>query len=356
MASTEQPINLYARFLRPLLFHLDPESAHQLVYDFASVGQTIAPLIERSLRFDDALLTTEFAGRKFANPVGLAAGFDKNAKLGTLLDALGFGFAEIGSVTGQASTGNPRPRLFRLPDDQAVINRLAVAKSKLPLAVNIAKTNHPSIVGDAAVADLLFSYRQVKNLAVAYITVNASCPNTHEGIVQEVGELKDAMLQMQSENQRNTPFYLKLSPDSSDSLLDRLLDLGRQCRVSGYICGNTSLSRDGLKTDTSRVQSIGRGGLSGPPIKPLALSLCRRVLARQEVGQTVIACGGIASGEDVFQFLRLGVSAVQIYTSLIYRGPGLVRSIKQELAGILKQHGTSVSDVVRSAQNQPLGL
>lgn len=368
--SQGQMSSLYAKIARPLLFRLDPESAHQLLYGVAPLAELVEPLLASVFRFDDVSLSTEVAGRKFSNPIGVAAGFDKNAKFGSLINALGFGFAEIGSVTAKPSSGNPKPRLFRLPDDEAVINRLGLNgdgaaqvaerlsgfRAKTPYGVNIAKTNDPSIVGDKAIEDFLFSFRKVVNLPAAYITVNASCPNTHEGIVQEVSELKAAMQQMRSENKKNVPIFLKLSPDSSDSLLDSLLEVGRETGVKGYVCGNTSVSRQGLKTDPRRIDEIGRGGLSGKPIMPLALSLCKRVLHRKEVDQSVIACGGITSGAEVFQMLLLGVSAVQVYTGLIYRGPGLVRAIKQELSALLKAQGTSVADLVQGARSQPIGL
>jgi dihydroorotate dehydrogenase len=362
--------DLYANLIRPLLFRLDPESAHQLLYGLAPVADIVQPLLESLFRYDNPVLTTEVAGSTFNNPIGIAAGFDKNAKFAGLIHALGFGYAEIGSITAQPSRGNPKPRLFRLPDDEAVINRLglngdgaariaerlAALEPKTPYGVNIAKTNDPAVVGDKAIEDLLLSFRTVVNLPLAYITVNASCPNTHDGVVQEVGELKVAMQQMQSENSQGIPLFLKLSPDSSDSLLDSLLTLGRDCGVKGYVCGNTSVSRSGLKTDARRLEEIGRGGLSGKPIKELALSLCQRVIARKEPEQAVIACGGITSASQIFELLHLGVSAVQLYTGLIYGGPGLVRSAKQQLAHLLDAEKTSVREVVRAARSQPIGL
>ena len=375
MVRTDSPnpyywTDVYAKAIRPLLFKLDPENAHDLIYRFTPGLQLIAPQLRALFDFEDPLLATELVNHKFSNPVGLAAGFDKNAKLGVLLDVLGLGFAEIGSLTNLPSKGNPKPRLFRLPEDQAIINRLGlngdgvevVAKRlaqlecKTPMSVNIAKTNDPSIVGDAAVTDLVSSFLAVRDLAIPYVTVNASCPNTHDGIVKEVRELQEAVSLMQEKNTNLIPLFIKLSPDSTDSLLESILELGRTCRVAGYVCANTSVSRENLKTSGSQLDSIGKGGLSGRPLKDMSLALCSRVMKQKESDQTVVACGGIASGAEVYQYLQLGVPAVQLYTALVYRGPGLIRSIKEELCSLLKRDGTSVQDVVRSAQTQPIGL
>jgi dihydroorotate dehydrogenase len=368
LSSSHGIVEAYQRYLRPTLFRLDPEKAHELMYQWTPRFSFLAGQFQNALRFEDPSLHTEFAGHTFDNPIGLAAGFDKNARLDVWLDALGLGFAEIGSITARASQGNPLPRLFRLPGDEAVINRLGlngdgaevVAKRaaglrcRTPYAINIAKSNHPSIVGEAAIADLLDSFMKVKNLPLTYLTVNASCPNTHDGITRETQELEAAMQEMQLRNERLIPIFLKLSPDSSDSLLESLVDLGRRLKVSGFICGNTTVSRENLSLSDTELTAIGKGGLSGRPLKPLAYALCKKVVKMKDAYQSVIACGGIASGEDVFQFLQIGVSAIQLYTALIYKGPAVAMEIKIELAEILRRHGTTVTDVIASSGRQAL--
>jgi dihydroorotate dehydrogenase len=159
---------------------------------------------------------------------------------------------------------------------------------------------------------------------------------------------------MQLRNERLIPIFLKLSPDSSDSLLESLVDLGRRIKVSGFICGNTTVTRENLSLSDAELTAIGKGGLSGRPLKPLAYALCKKVVKMKDVHQSVIACGGIASGEDVFQFLQIGVSAIQLYTALIYKGPAVVMEMKIELAEILRRHGTTVADVIASSGRQAL--
>jgi dihydroorotate dehydrogenase len=363
LSSSHGMVEAYERLLRPALFRLDPERAHDLMYNWTPRFAFLAGQFQNAFKFEDPCLRTELAGHTFENPIGLAAGFDKNARLDVWLDAIGFGFAEIGSITARASQGNPRPRLFRLPEDAAVINRLglngdgaeAVAaraaglKCHTPYAINIAKSNHPSIVGEAAKADLIESFMKVKNLPLAYITVNASCPNTHDGITRETNELETAMQEMLLQNDRSTPIFLKLSPDSSDSLLENLVDLGKRLKVAGFICGNTTTTRNGLSLSALELSSIGNGGMSGRPLKSLAYDLCKKVVQMKDSHQSVIACGGIASGEDAFQFLKVGASAIQLYTALIYKGPAIVMSMKIELAEILRRHGTTVAELTASA-------
>jgi dihydroorotate dehydrogenase len=363
-------VEAYERFLRPALFRLDPEKAHELMYRWTPRFAFMAGQFENAFKFEDVCLRTEFAGRTFDNPIGLAAGFDKNARLDVWLDALGFGFAEIGSITARASEGNPLPRIFRLPADAAVVNRLGLngdgadvvaaraagLKCHVPYSMNIAKSNHPSIVGEAAIADLVSSFLSVKNLPLAYLTVNASCPNTHDGITRETNELETAMRVMLLQNERKIPIFLKLSPDSSYSLLENLVDLGKRLKVAGFICGNTTTTRQGLSASDDVVSGIGTGGMSGRPLKSLAFELCKSVVKMKDSHQSVIACGGIASGEDAFQFLQAGASAIQLYTALIYKGPALVMSMKIELAEILRRHGTSVTELTASAGRPALNL
>jgi dihydroorotate dehydrogenase len=164
------------------------------------------------------------------------------------------------------------------------------------------------------------------------------------------------MQEMLTQNERNIPIFLKLSPDSSNSLLENLVDLGKRLKVAGYICGNTTTSRQGLSISTVAVSSIGNGGMSGRPLKPLAYELCKTVVKMKDPHQSVIACGGIASGEDAFQFLQAGASAIQLYTALIYKGPALVMSMKIELAEILRRHGTTVTELTASAGRPALNL
>jgi len=338
---------MYESLIRPALFKMDPERAHDLAHK-------LAPLLAYSpfrFEYSAANLATKLSGVELKNPIGLAAGFDKNGHFVEFADRLGFGFVEIGSVCAQATRGNPKPRLFRLPEDNAVINRLglngdgaeavaarlAAARFALPTGLNIAKTNLPEIQGDKAIADVLTSFEQIKGLPLAYVAFNASCPNTHEGILNERQQLNDIMSEVQKKNLGRLPVFIKMSPDSSDELISDIVEIAGVHDLAGFICGNTSLSRDGLRTDASRLAEIGNGGLSGAPLKPRALSLVQRVAKIKGAHQQIIACGGIASGKDAFEFLENGATALQLYTGLVYHGPSLVAKINRELSALLAQ-------------------
>lgn len=340
---------IYESLIQPVLFQMDPEDAHNLVHKMAPA---LAALPVR-FRFAADNLPIELAGVHLQNPIGLAAGFDKNGKLASIVDRLGFGFAEVGSVCGEATTGNARPRLFRLPEDQALINRLglngegaeAVANRlrqtdfAVPIGLNIAKTNLPDIQGDKAVEDVLKSFDHVKELPLAYVAFNASCPNTHEGIISQRRELDDIFREVQSRNSAKLPLFVKVSPDSSAELLEDIVHIARLHDLSGYICGNTTVSREDLKTSATRVQAIGPGGLSGRPLKQKAVELCRRMAELKDPRQQIIACGGVSSGQDAFDYLQCGATAVQLYTGLVYHGPGIVAKINRELSALLLQAG-----------------
>lgn len=342
--------HLYAQIVRPLLFNMDPEEAHNLVHSnlkqYGSLLQLFKPKAPGNL-------SSHFRANALANPVGLAAGFDKNADLVHVLDNLGFGFAEVGSITAQAKAGNPKPRLFRLPQDEAVINRMGLngqgaervceklsnAHISLPIGINIAKTNDPAIAGDAAIEDMVTSFRFARNLPVMYISLNVSCPNAKGGVVSESKALSLLLGEIQKNNEKGIPILLKLSPDSTPDFLEEVVEAAKQHGVSGFICGNTSTSRDCLTTAARDLDAIGNGGLSGKPIKPLALALCAKVNSLKADSQIIIGCGGISSGADAYEFMANGASLVQLYTALVYQGPGVVAQINSELSELMQKQG-----------------
>lgn len=346
------------RAMRSLLFKMDAEEAHTLAIKLAPLAAGLF-----GSTYKDACLKTSFAGVEFANPVGLAAGFDKNGRLPGCLAKFGFGFAEIGSITGQSSNGNPKPRLFRLVEDEAVINRLglngegadAVARRlvatgfSLPAGVNIAKTNHPSMKGEKGVEDMLHSFGCVKDLPIAFVTLNASCPNTHEGIIKETEELDQILAGVQKLNSKNLPVFLKLSPDSTLELLETFVASACKYGIKGYVLGNTTTERSGLSTPADAVKAMGNGGLSGRPLKAKALELVKRVYKIKQKDQGIIGCGGVSSGGDAFELIRHGANAVELYTGLIYGGPDLPARINRELAGLLKKNGMTVATAVGTA-------
>ncbi len=351
---------LYQGLLRPLFFKLDCETAHHLAHLAGVLAGPVWPVLSGFFTYSGDDLKQNLAGVELANPVGLAAGFDKNGLLAPSLGSLGFGFAEIGSVTARASKGNPKPRCFRLPADEALINRMGLngdgadvvaarlvrCRFSLPLGINIAKTNDPDIQGDAAVEDILYTYRQVRDLPVSFLTINTSCPNTTDGIMEETRELAIILHEIAKDSGRRLPVFVKLSPDSTPQLIEDIVACASETGVAGLICGNTTVSRAGLITDGAALSRIGNGGLSGRPLKPLALALVRAVFKLKTAEQVIVACGGISSGDDAYDFVRAGANAVQLYTGLVYQGPTLPRDINSQLSRLLKRDKITLQEAV----------
>ena len=216
------------------------------------------------------------------------------------------------------------------------------------MAVNIAKTNDPTIVGEAAIADQLSAFEAVRNLPLLYVAINASCPNTHEGCLKANEEL-DALLQaFQSANSQNLPLLLKLSPDSTDELLEQFVAVATKHNLRGFICGNTTVAREWLKAEAAEVSSIGNGGLSGRPLRERALHLVRRVYKMKAREQVVIGCGGISSGADALRFIRAGANTVQLYTAMVYQGANVVNDINKELARLLAESELTLPKAIGS--------
>jgi len=349
---------VYEKLIRPSLFSIDPESVHYWAASAMLASRSLLPLLGLKYGRDD--LKTSLFGTPLDNPIGLAAGFDKNAKLVGLLAQLGFGFAEIGSVCARPHGGNPRPRLFRLPMDKALINRLGLnglgaevvannlarfGSQHLPVGINIAKTNDPRLVGTEAVDDMVYSFDRLKDLQAKYFTINTSCPNTHEGCLKESEQLAQVLTRISALNTRNVPILLKLSPDSSADFIEELVSLSIAHEVAGFVCGNTSLRRDILVTPAQTIEAIGAGGLSGKPLMPLNLELTRRVARLKKAEQVIIGVGGIESGADAFEYLSAGARVVQIYTGFVYRGPSAVKGICTELAQILGANKLSLTQL-----------
>ncbi|MBX3074769.1 quinone-dependent dihydroorotate dehydrogenase [Candidatus Obscuribacterales bacterium] len=366
MTSSRQGI--YERFIRPYFFNMDPEDAHLLAHKLAPALSIARAQTEIWYSQLSPRLAVELAGAKLSNPLGLAAGFDKNGDLVEYLRLMGFGFAEIGSVTARPSPGNPRPRIFRLLEDEAVINymglngqgaikvagKLAVAHPSVPLSINIAKTNDPSIVGDRAVEDFVNSFKAVKDLSVIYVAINVSCPNTHETKLAEVATIDAVLAEVVKLNSRKLPLFLKLSPDSDTEMLQNVAQVAAKHELAGFICGNTSVDRSAVKTAEETLRTIGPGGLSGPPIREKALAVCRQMWELKQDGQQIIACGGIGSGADAFRFIQAGATAVQLYTALVYGGPFLPFTILKELGAILDDRKLTVAEAVGSGNRKQL--
>jgi dihydroorotate dehydrogenase len=320
----------------------------------------VAALLRRLLAPRDPALAVRALGRDLPGPLGLAAGFDKDAKGVRALAALGFGFVEIGTVTAEAQPGNPRPRLFRLPRDRALINRMgfnndgAVAASHRlahrgagTVGVNIGKTKR---VAEAdAIADFTASAERLAPLA-DYLVVNVSSPNT-PGLrdLQAVDKLRPLLAAVRAACDlasplRRVPLLVKIAPDLADADIDAVADLALELALDGIIATNTTIARAGLVTDPA---PFGAGGLSGPPVAARALEVLRRLRARVGGRVVLIAVGGISTADDAWQRIRAGATLVQAYTGFVYGGPAWPRAVHRGLAAKLRAAGlTSIEQAI----------
>ncbi|MEL7338910.1 MAG: quinone-dependent dihydroorotate dehydrogenase [Bacteroidota bacterium] len=355
------------RLIRPLLFSLKPETAHEFVMKGASLFEKLPSKWIRSLTsYQDPILKQSLFGCDFESPVGLAAGMDKDGEFIGFWEMMGMGFVEVGSITALPSEGNPEPRLFRLPKDEALINRMGLNNKgawrnsfilgkmikhyKIPVGINIAKTHSPDILGEAAIEDFVWSYKKLLSLG-AYTVLNISCPNTEEGKTFEepeaLKELLNAIRDIQDRWEgwvETKPLLVKLSPPSSNDWkpgkdFEEIMDILMSHPVDGLVISNTRSDREGLKTTQTALRDIGKGGLSGRPLQERSLMMMREVYKATEGKIPLIGVGGIDSAESAYQMIRAGASLVQIYTGLVYKGPGLIREIQKGVAKRLKRDG-----------------
>jgi dihydroorotate dehydrogenase len=340
--------------LKRLLFLIPPESAHQLTVSVFSILLKIpilSTLIRGTFTVSDVRLERNVCGLNFPNPVGLAAGFDKDGKYIKTMHALGFGSIEVGTVTPRPQAGNPKPRLFRLPKDNALINRMGFNNNGVDALAgrlqNYRKNNPASslIIGgnigknkttpnESAQDDYIDCFRKL-HPHVDYFTVNVSSPNTPNlRALQQIEPLKNLLVALQDENQRNEvlrPIFLKIAPDMSEEHLKEIVDLAISIDLDGIIATNTTISRDNLETSDTEIQEIGAGGLSGDPVRKRSTEVIQFI--RQQAGDTlnIIGVGGIRKPEDAIQKLNAGANLLQVYSGMIYAGPGLVKRINREI-------------------------
>ena len=333
-------MSLY-RLVRPLAFALDPEAAHRLTI----AGLKAAP--RRKPPAFDPLLTTSVAGLGFPSPVGLAAGFDKDAEVADAMLGLGFGFAEVGTLTPRPQAGNPRPRLFRLVEDRAVINRMGFNNrgQEDALARLSRRDRSRGVVGvnigankDSAdrVGDYVAGVRAMSPVA-DYLTVNISSPNT-PGLrqLQDEGALRGLLSAVnEARTVGGPPVFLKVAPDLGEGEPDQIIRVALHNNIDAIIVANTTISRPPLQ---SRFASEA-GGLSGEPLKALALDALRRFRAASGGAIPLIAAGGIADADDAWARIRAGASLVQLYSAMVYEGPGLALRIARGLAERVREAG-----------------
>ena len=351
------PPSPYA-LVRPLLFALPAAEAHALGMAALLPLEYVAPLrsVARAVFASPKGLETKRMGLTFPSPVGLAAGFDKNATRARALSSLGFGHIELGTVTALPQDANPAPNLFRLPKDHALINRLGFPNEGaaqvlarleahggaralgVPLGISIGKSRAVPIdpIGPA-IDDYLTSFEIVRN-AADFVVINVSSPNTKDLRAIQGAELARALLgAIVTANARpgvgkRVPLLVKIAPDLSDADLEALLAVVDEVKLDGVVATNTTIARSGLATDPGKVEAIGAGGLSGAPLRLRALEVVRRVRAHLGPDMTVIGVGGIETGAHALALMDAGADLVQLYTGFIYRGPWAAWAIAREMA------------------------
>lgn len=338
------------QIIKPLLFRFDPENIHHFVTGGLRAANRIwgvKPLLKSSFHLNDKRLEREVLGLKFKNPVGLAAGFDKNADFISDLAEFGFGFIEIGTVTPLPQPGNEKPRMFRLPGDEALINRMGFNNQGVDVVANrLSKLDRKGLViggnigknkitpNEDALSDYIKCFDKLFDV-VDYFVVNVSSPNT-PGLreLQEKEPLKNILNSLQQRNRKNDisrPILLKIAPDLTDSQLDDIIEIVTETRIAGVIATNTTISREGLSSPEVLYKET--GGLSGKPLAKRSTEVIRYLSKNSNKTFTIIGVGGIHSAEDALEKINAGAALIQIYTGFIYEGPGLVKRI---LKGLLK--------------------
>jgi len=342
---------MYKLLIRPILFLFDPEKIHHFIFSMIKYGSKVPgkqPAIRSIYQVNDKRLERELFGLKFKNPVGLAAGFDKNAVLYNELANFGFGFIEIGTVTPIGQEGNPKKRLFRLKSDKGIINRMGFNNEGLKAAIEQLKKNKGELIiggnigknTNTAPEDYTKDYLECfKGLHsyVDYFVLNVSCPNVgshgHAKLTDK-DYLEELILAVQKANKtfdKQKPILLKIAPDLNDIQLDEIIELVATTKIDGVIASNTSIDRSNLKADPKRLLEIGNGGLSGLPIKNKSTQVIKYLADKSSKAFPIIGVGGIHSAKDALEKIDAGADLIQIYTGFIYEGPKLIKDINKAI-------------------------
>ena len=331
---------MYKSLIRPILFKFDPEEVHYFTFSLLKNFPFLAKIFLLK-PIEDKRLEREVFGLKFKNPVGLAAGFDKDAKMFSELSELGFGFIEIGTLTPKPQDGNPKKRLFRLKEDSAIINRMGFNNGGVEAAVERLKKNKNVLIGgnigknkvtpnEEAVNDYIICFEKLFPY-VDYFVVNVSSPNTPNlRALQEKEPLTKLLSELQelnSKREKQKPILLKIAPDLTDEQLLDIIDIVNETKIAGVIATNTTLSREGLVSSNKDET----GGLSGKPITKRSTEVIRFLSEKSGKAFPIIGVGGIHSAEDALEKLEAGASLIQLYTGFIYEGPQLINDINKKL-------------------------
>ena len=344
------------------MFKIDPERIHVMANSLMGAINKVPPAYKALGAFlpvNDPVLAQEVFGVTFPRPLGLAAGFDKNAAAAYAWSAIGFGYAELGTVTAKGQPGNPQPRLFRLPEDKAILNRMGFNNAGAAEAArNLHRRKTTSVIGinigktkvtpaDEAVADYRRSASLLGDLA-NFLVVNVSSPNT-PGLrdLQAVESLRPILSAVQEST--SVPVLVKIAPDLSDEDVDAVADLAVELGLAGIVATNTTISREGLNSDDQFVRELGAGGISGAPVAARSLEVLKRLYARVGDKLVIISVGGISTPQQAWERITSGASLLQGYTGLIYGGPDWIRDIHKAIAAQIRAHGLSnISEAVGS--------
>jgi dihydroorotate dehydrogenase len=341
---------VYKLLVRPLLFSFDPEWVHYFTLNTLRLLNKIpfsSWLFRKIYSFQNSSLEKELFGIKFKNPVGLAAGFDKNGKYIKEMSNLGFGFIEIGTITPKPQPGNPKKRLFRVQNDLAIINRLGINNDgNILCAERLKKNNSDVVIGgnigkntttsnENADTDYIQNF-EILHQYVDYFVLNVSCPNVSNFTkLQDVEFLRKLIPQLKKINStkpKKKPILIKISPDLNQDQLDETIDLILSENLDGIIATNTTTSRNNLKTNKSKIEKIGNGGLSGEPLKNKSTEVIRYISKKTNGNLPIIGVGGIMNPKDALDKIKAGADLIQLYTGFIYEGPSIVKKINQYLS------------------------
>ena len=337
------------KIIRAVLFQFDPEKIHYFTAKLIRVALSLPAMKwiwSKMYKVQDKRLEKELFGLKFSNPVGLAAGFDKNATMFNDLAYCGFGFIEIGTVTPKAQEGNPKPRLFRIKNDAGLINRMGFNNRGLTSAIEALKKNKGKVIlggnigkntetlPDGYTADYLECFNELHRY-VDYFVLNVSCPNVgSHAKLEDVDYLKELITEVQKLNnskETQKPILLKIAPDLNDQQLDEIIVIIAETKIDGVIASNTSVDRANLKTTGNRLAEIGNGGLSGQPVKEKSTRVIKYLAEKSQKAFPIIGVGGIHTAQDALDKIDAGADLVQIYTGFIYEGPALIKRINKAI-------------------------
>lgn len=357
---------LYKNILKRIFFRQDPEKVHDRIIAFGKLlgkSEITRRIVSLNFSYQNNALEQNISGIKFKNPVGLAAGFDKNAELTDILPNVGFGFIEVGSITGETCEGNTKPRLWRLKNANSLIVHYGlknigaekIAKNlhsktfKVPVGISIAKTNSKNTVGiEAGIKDYVKAFKKLLSIG-NYFTLNISCPNAYGGQPFTEAKRLDKLLRELDKIKTKKPIFLKISPDLSKSEIDKIIEVSKKHNIQGFICSNLTKNKKlmfkklneekGPARHTKQLAGVAGGGISGKLVEDKANELIKYVYSKTRGKFVIIGVGGVFSAEDAYKKIKLGASLVQLITGMIFEGPQLISEINLGLVDLLKKDG-----------------